>query len=113
MALADGHGLEGIRSGKTAAAPSRRRQLLLGATLCFVLVGALALRWYQASVNLISTDDAYVGASLAEITPQIDGTIAQVLVSDTARVRRGDLLVTLDSDDTNLAVEQARAAYQQ
>ena len=113
MAFADGHQLGGIRAGQKPAAASRRRPLLLGALLCLVVAGALAWRWYLGGVNLISTDDAYVGASLAAITPEVDGTIAQVLVGDTARVHRGDLLATLDAADANLAVEQARAVYQQ
>jgi len=69
--------------------------------------------WYLANLGTVSTDDAYVDASLAEITPQIDGTIQEVLVTDTQHVRRGDLLVRLDPADADIAVQQARANYQQ
>ncbi|HET7085348.1 MAG TPA: HlyD family efflux transporter periplasmic adaptor subunit [Rhizomicrobium sp.] len=91
-----------------------RRRLLGGLALC-ALTGAAAggLRWYLASLNIVSTDDAYVDAPLAEITPQIDGTIQEVLVSDTQHVRQGDLLVRLDPADAELAVQQARANYEQ
>lgn len=117
MAFADGQELGGA-PGDTVLTSSglqaRRRQWLLGAMLCFGIVAAwVGLRWYLDAANTITTDDAYVGASLAEITPQIDGSIAQVLVNDTQRVRRGDLLVTLDPEDTDLAIEQAEAGYQQ
>jgi membrane fusion protein (multidrug efflux system) len=61
----------------------------------------------------VFTDDAYVDAPLAEITPQIDGTIEKVLVSDTQHVRQGELLVRLDPADADLAVQQARANYEQ
>jgi membrane fusion protein (multidrug efflux system) len=92
----------------------KRKQWLLGATLCFLAVGAAAgWRWYSQTANAVFTDDAYVGASLADVTPQIEGTILHVLVNDTRHVQRGDLLVTLDPDDANLALEQARAAYDQ
>jgi membrane fusion protein (multidrug efflux system) len=116
MAFADGQEFGLAPTGETSALARQklRRHLLAGAMLCFAVAGAaLGLRWYQDSAHYISTDDAYVGASLAEITPQIDGTVGRLLVNDTKHVRRGDLLVVLDPDDADLAVQQARAAYQQ
>jgi len=91
-----------------------RKRLLTGLALCsLVAMIAAGARWYLESAHSVSTDDAYVDAPLAEITPQIDGTIQRVMVSDTQHVRRGDLLVQLDPADAGLAVQQARAAYEQ
>ena len=91
-----------------------RKRLLTGLALCtLAAVMAAGARWYLESPQSVSTDDAYVDAPLAEITPQIDGTILRVAVSDTQHVRRGDLLVELDPADAGLAVQQARAAYEQ
>ena len=91
-----------------------RRRLLAGLALCALAGAAVSgMRWYVESSRIVSTDDAYVDAPLAEITPQIDGTIEKVLVSDTQHVRRGELLVRLDPADADLAVQQARANYDQ
>jgi membrane fusion protein (multidrug efflux system) len=91
-----------------------RKRLLTGLALCTLVAGiAAGARWYLESAQSISTDDAYVDAPLAEVTPQIDGTIQRVAVSDTQHVRRGDLLVQLDPADANLAVQQAHANYEQ
>lgn len=91
-----------------------RQRLLIGLALCTLAAVAVSgTRWYLESSLVVSTDDAYVDAPLAEITPQIDGTIAKVLVSDTQHVRRGELLVQLDPADANLAVQQVQAAYEQ
>jgi membrane fusion protein, multidrug efflux system len=91
-----------------------RKRLLIGVALCTLAVAAIyGTRWYLENAQIVATDDAYVDAPLAEITPQIDGTIRQVLVFDTQHVRRGDLLVRLDPADADLAVQQARAAYDQ
>lgn len=91
-----------------------RKRLLTGLLLCTVAVAAAwGARWYRESAHSVFTDDAYVDAPLAQITPQIDGTIEEVLVSDTQHVRRGDLLVRLDPADADLAVQQARANYEQ
>ena len=91
-----------------------RKRLLIGLALGTAAVAVLAgARWYLVNAGTVSTDDAYVDAPLAEITPQIDGTIQEVLVTDTQHVRRGDLLVRLDPADADIAVQQARANYQQ
>jgi membrane fusion protein, multidrug efflux system len=91
-----------------------RKRLLIWLGLGTLAVAALAgTRWYLESVGTVFTDDAYVDAPLAEITPQIDGTIQEVRVTDTQHVRRGDLLVRLDPADADIAVQQARANYQQ
>jgi membrane fusion protein (multidrug efflux system) len=91
-----------------------RRRLLTGLGLCVLTAAAASgVRWYLAGGRTESTDDAYVDAPLAEITPQTDGTIQQVLVVDTQHVGRGELLVRLDPADANLAVQQAHANYEQ
>ena len=91
-----------------------RKRLLMTLALCSLVVAAgSGTRWYLESSHTVSTDDAYVDAPLADITPQIDGTIEKVWVSDTQHVRQGDLLVRLDPADADLAVQQAQANYEQ
>ena len=105
--------LTGQASDKVSRARWRKRLLIalgVGAVAVATLTGT---RWYLESLSTISTDDAYVDAPLAEITPQVDGTILEVLVTDTQHVQRGDLLVRLDPADADLAVQQARANYEQ
>ncbi len=109
-----------VPGGPVCDAPSSsnrafwRKRLLTGLALCTLVAGVAAgTRWYLQSAQSVSTDDAYVDAPLAEITPQIDGTIQRVMVSDTQHVRRGDLLVQLDPADADLAVQQASAAHEQ
>ncbi len=63
--------------------------------------------------NLVYTDNAYVDASLAQVTPQINGTIAEVLVRETQYVQRGQVLLRLDRADAELDVRSAKAAYEQ
>ena len=118
MAFADGHDFGvtaslGGHSFPVEQMRARRKLLLIVAGAIFSLAAvAIAVRWWLAEASYISTDDAYVGASLAEITPQIEGAVGQVLVTDTQHVKRGDLLVVLDQDDMSLAVQQAQAQYQ-
>lgn len=83
----------------------------------FAVVGVLALlgvargvsawRWGQWHV---STDDAYITSDVIQVTPQVPGRIERVLVTDNQRVRRGQVLATLDDATFGVSVENARAA---
>lgn len=46
--------------------------------------------------NIISTDNAYLGADIITISAEIDGRIESVAVDDNAPVQQGDILVRLD-----------------
>ena len=91
----------------------RKRLFIAFGALLAVLGLAYGGWWYLAGLRYISTDDAYVGADSAQITPQISGTISGVSVTNTAHVKRGQILVTIDPADTRLAYEQAQANYAQ
>ena len=89
-----------------------RQRLLLGLAGVVVLAAIVAGTWlYIVSQRYASTDDAYVDASVAEITPQIDGPVLSAPVNDTQAVKRGDVLVRLDPSDQKIALAQAEANY--
>ncbi len=91
-----------------------RRRLFAGFAAVLVLGGlGYGTWWYIDASRFVSTDDAYVDASVAEITPRVEGTIQSVPVNDTDHVKRGDVLVVIDPSDAQLALEQAEANYNQ
>jgi membrane fusion protein (multidrug efflux system) len=55
------------------------------------------------------TDNAYVGADVAQVTSQLAAPVSAVLVEDTKQVHRGDVLVRLDDTDAKIAVANAEA----
>ncbi|WP_272896539.1 HlyD family efflux transporter periplasmic adaptor subunit [Candidatus Dactylopiibacterium carminicum] len=57
----------------------------------------------------MSTDNAYTAAEVAQITPAVAGTVAEVKASDTQFVKRGDVLVNIDPVDARLGLAQAEA----
>jgi membrane fusion protein (multidrug efflux system) len=69
--------------------------------------------WLIVGRNHIATDDAYVNADSADITPQVAAQVAQVFVSDTEPVRKGQVLVQLDPTDAKVALDQAKAELDQ
>lgn len=92
----------------------RRRKLFLGLACAVAAlgVGAWGYEHFVAGRHAV-TDNAYVGANIAQVTPLIGAPVAQVLVDDTQKVKRGDVLVRLDDTDARIAVAQAEAQLAQ
>jgi membrane fusion protein (multidrug efflux system) len=94
--------------------PGRRlstRSLLLGAVALAALgYGAyFAYDWLTVGRFLVSTDDAYVGASTAIIAAKIPAHVVEVDVVANQAVHEGDMLARLDDGDYRLAVDAAKA----
>src|SRR5262245_16128825 len=96
---------------KAPRAAPRRRLAVLGGLLGLVLAGVGASYghyWITQGRYLVSTDDAYVGAKNATLSPKVSGYIAEVAVEDNARVATGDVIARIDDGDYQLAVANAR-----
>ena len=88
-----------------------RRSRLLSLLALVVVLGAIGYGAYYVTYasRFVSTDNAYVGAETATVTPLINAPVAQVLVRETQSVNAGDILVRLDDSDARLALAQAQA----
>src|SRR5262245_20084277 len=77
-----------------------RKKLLIGLVATVVSAGAGTLTYeILLGARYVSTDNAYVGADVAHVTPLIDAPVAEVRVTDTDFVKKGDVLVVLDDAD--------------
>src|SRR4051794_12853401 len=93
----------------TQAADPRRKKVLLGLAAGLLLAGG---GWYFLhDSGEVSTDNAYVGADSAQVTPLVAAAVAEVPVVNTQYVHKGDVLLRLDDSDARLAFEKAEAAY--
>jgi membrane fusion protein (multidrug efflux system) len=88
----------------------RRAFALFGAALGVLAVGYFGYQWLEGG-RLVETDDAYVNAEVADVTPLTGGQVAQVLVSNTQAVKKGDVLVVIDPTDARIALAAAEANY--
>lgn len=91
---------------------TRTRKLLAGALGVAVLAVLLVVGvpWVEQMLNTVSTDDAYVNGHVTFVAPRVAGQISRVLVDDNNRVRKGDLLVTLDKEPFRVVVSEKQAA---
>ena len=92
-----------------AALKHKRKKALTVVGLILLIVGLAYAVWAIFFNHFISTDNAYVGAETASITSMVNGQVAEVLVSDTKAVKKGDLLLRIDNRDAEIALAQAQA----
>ena len=91
------------------ATDPRRKKVMLGLAGAFLLAGG---GWYMFhDTGHVSTDNAYVNADSAQVTPLVAAAVVDVPVVNTQIVHRGDVLLRLDDSDARLAYEKAEAAY--
>jgi membrane fusion protein (multidrug efflux system) len=83
-----------------------RNLLLVGIPALAIIIGGGI---YLMGGRYISTDNAYVGAQKVLITPDISGKVVNVAVKEGQLVKPGDVLMTLDSQPYQLALDQAKA----
>lgn len=78
-----------------------------------VVLAAIGLGWgvwyLLVGRNFVTTDNAYVNAQMAQVTPLVAGPATEVFVRDTQQVKAGDVLVRLDQADARIALAQAEA----
>ncbi|HEY7930484.1 MAG TPA: HlyD family secretion protein [Steroidobacteraceae bacterium] len=110
-AQAAGNAEEGKAAGarKAGMDPRKRRRFVIIALIVIVVVAVAAVVWWLHSRKYQSTDDAYIDAHIARISPQIAGRVLHVLVNDDARVEAGQLLVEIDPTDAQSRLAQAMA----
>lgn len=92
-----------------ATAPVKRimRVTLAGAV---VLAGAAGgWYWWTEARYIVGTDDAYVHGDITQVSPRVDGTVAEVAVGDNQPVKAGDVVVRIDDRDRRARLEAARA----
>jgi membrane fusion protein (multidrug efflux system) len=78
-------------------------------TLVAAVLGVGAYGWYRHAQRFPSTSDAYIGAHVVRIAPRIAGKIAELPVTDHSHVEKDQLLLALDSQPYEIAVQRAEA----
>jgi membrane fusion protein (multidrug efflux system) len=108
-----GPAVQAAQAGTNARRAQQRTRLftILAGAGAVVLV-LFALWWLLVASRYVGTDDAYVGAEVAEVTPLVGGAVKAVLVSETQSVKAGDVLVVLDPADATFNYQKAEADYE-
>ena len=89
--------------------PPKPHWRIIGAIIIIALLIAATI-WFIHSLGTVSTDDAYVNGHVTFVAPRVPGQVLRVLVDDNNRVHKGDLLVQLDPEPYQVAVNIAQSA---
>ncbi len=91
-----------------APVPKRGRAKWVLLAIIVVISAASFWLWRYLSVRE-STDDAQIDGHIYPVSARVGGTVLSVHVSDNQTVAAGELLVTLDPRDYQVALDRARA----
>jgi membrane fusion protein, multidrug efflux system len=72
-----------------------------------VAIGGGYLGIHALGAHRQTTDDAQIEADVVPVAPRVGGQIADVKVSDNAKVKKGDVLIELDTADLQARLKQA------
>jgi len=87
-----------------------RSTIRVGITLAVVVAAILAGSWiWQHYMYSPWTRDARVRADVVTIAPDVSGWVLELKVRDNQQVKAGDLLMTIDRDRYQAALEKAQA----
>lgn len=98
-----------MNMNKLPGSERKRRLALIVAGV--IVVAAVIFGWLsvrQITLNPLS-EDAELGASVVHIASSVPGRIISINVEENSKVRRGDLLFSIEPDLYRLQVEQAQA----
>lgn len=94
----------------------KRKRIIVMAIIAgvFVLAGLI---WLLLYIFVFSqretTDDAYVRGNLVTISPRVPGTVVEIAVEETERVRAGQVLIRLDPADAQVTLMNAQGQLAQ
>lgn len=78
--------------------------------LFLVVLGTVSGFWlWSKSKTHVTTDNAFVESHIYSISARVPGTVTKVMVIDNQPVKKGDLLVDLDSSDYRTRMQNALA----
>jgi membrane fusion protein (multidrug efflux system) len=91
---------------RPAPGRSHVRWVLIALVIVLLLAGGALWRYFS---QYESTDDAQVDGRIYAISTRVSGYVSEVDVSDLQTVKKGDVLVRIDPQDYQVAVQKAKA----
>jgi membrane fusion protein (multidrug efflux system) len=89
--------------------PARRRGLIILTVVVLLALAAWAVYWNGHGRWHVSTEDAYVGGNIVQITADVPGSVRAIHTRETETVAAGQTLLELDAADARVAMDSAVA----
>lgn len=78
----------------------------------FALAAFYGVNWWITAINTVSTDEARVTATYAAVSSEVAGKIVKFAVEEGDVVRQGEMLVEIDKDEYQSALDEAEVELQ-
>ena len=89
---------------------NKRKSLFVLLGLCvFLMALVFSVYYFFVSSKHVTTDNAYVGAEIAQVTSLVGGIVKAIHYKDTSVVNAGDVLVNIVDTDARLVLARAKA----
>lgn len=96
-------------SAEIKPANNKKQKVLLVISTILVIIAWFGINWFISSKSNIETDNAFIEARIIPVSSKVSGTVSQVFVVDNQFVKKGDLLLEIDSRDYQLQIAKAVA----
>lgn len=108
----DSNQTENKKDDKNLDKSKRRNKMFL---IFGAVIGSVSLifflYYFFIGSHYVKTDNAYVSAEVAQVTPAVGGIVKEVRVNDTQKVKKGDILLVIDDTDAKLNQQKANADF--
>ena len=101
-----------MTAGRTVAPQGRARLVARRAVLALAAIALLAglARWLAHRWSIVEVDDARVAADVVTVSSEASGRVTRVAVIAGDRVRRGEVLLLLEREQSELQLKEVDAA---
>ncbi|MGC2423638.1 MAG: HlyD family secretion protein [Nitrospirota bacterium] len=89
---------------------NKKRRAAIILLVLIVIGGFIGIRVYALSKIHVNTDDAFIDAHVYQVSARVSGYVKRVNVDDNQSVKKGDVLVGLDTSDYITSVNNASAS---
>lgn len=96
---------------ESSAAPKSKGKILAAVGIIILLgLGYFGFSYYEDQHNYVTTDNAKVTGDILNASAKIPGKVLEIKVNDGSKVKKGDVLFTLETDQLQAQTNQAQAA---
>jgi len=92
--------------------PRKRKRLMLIGGIVLLIAAVSGIAYWLYARQFESTDDAFIDGDVVQVSPKVAAYVTKVYHDSNDRVKKGELLVELNSADYEVKLEQAKAQLQ-
>jgi membrane fusion protein, multidrug efflux system len=96
---------------ESSAEETKKSRLPMFVAGGIILLGAIiGTIWWINTRQYETTDDSFLEGNISQVSPKISARISKILVKENQLVKKGDLIIELDTTELESKLEQTKAA---